>query len=106
MKFGALTFVGASAGTYMAMKSSPWFNKAFSVSAKASIPVMTGIAMWSLGYELTMNNMNRMPEKYGLPRIVELDGEESMYPILAAKPSKNTPLHHRVANAFYGNFIK
>ena len=52
-------FVIGGTGTYVASVRSVNFMKYMSVSAKSSIPIMTGVFLFGLQYELTMNHARR-----------------------------------------------
>jgi len=78
----------------MATMKSEWFRKSFSISAKTSIPVMSGIFAWSLSYELTMNSVHRYPERWGL--------EEKKETEVVSQPKKFLPIHHQIGNLVKG----
>jgi hypothetical protein len=92
---GAAGFVAGGVGTLLASKYSPWFQKYMGLSAKASLPVMAGLFMWSLNFELTMTDATRNPEKWGL---IE-DGEFKM----ELKKESKLPYHHQAMNYAYDN---
>ena len=92
---GAAGFVAGGVGTLLANKYSPWFQKYMGLSAKASLPIMSGLFLWSLNFELTVTDATRNPEKWGL-----IEGGE--YKPAARKESK-LPYHEQAMNYAYDN---
>jgi hypothetical protein len=63
------------------------------LSAKASLPVMAGLFMWSVRFELTVSDATRHPENWGLVEVTD-NG-------LQLKKVKNMPVHHQAMNYAY-----
>jgi hypothetical protein len=66
------------------------FQKLTSISIKIAIPTMTGLGLFSVVYELKMNDMLRRPEKYGLTDDVIIKGKVTTMPV-----------HHQLLNYVY-----
>lgn len=86
---GGATTVGAA--TVLATMQSAKFNRFTQISAKVSLPVMAGLFLFTLKYELAITNMNRNPH---------------LWEDLSEKNLRNgrityMPVHHRVANFLY-----
>ena len=86
---GGATTVGAA--TVLATMQSAKFNRFTQISAKVSLPVMAGLFLFALKYELAITNMNRNPH---------------LWEDLSEKNLRNgrityMPVHHRVANFLY-----
>ena len=97
IKYGAVSTLVGGIVLAVSQSRSEWFNKSFNTSAKTSIPVMACLAGFSIGYEVTMVNAERNPERWGLVAKNE-KVEESLQ---AQKPI--IPFHHWILNFFYGN---
>ena len=52
-KWGIVGFVASGLGVLYGTKYSPSFNKSFGPSGKTAIPLMAGLFLWALKYELT-----------------------------------------------------
>ncbi len=91
-KWGITGFIVAGAATALATMKSKKFDKMTSVSAKASIPVMAGLGLWSFKYEITAHDAQLRPEKYGL---IALD------PNAPHKFISKMPWHHKAINYVY-----
>lgn len=83
--------VGAGATAFASYRSKK-FNRFMSVSAKASIPVMSALGMFGYRYEITASNCQRFPERYGLADELLKQGKVTQIPI-----------HHRTMNYIYDN---
>ena len=94
IKWGFGGCLVSGAGIYVASMKSINFMKYMSVSAKTSIPVMTGMFLFGLQYELTMNHARRFPEKYGLTEKNLKDGKITTMPI-----------HHRALNFLVSYYV-
>jgi len=90
IKYGGVGFMISAAATALATVKSPSFSKYMSVSAKSSLPIMTGIFLFTLNYELTQYSCSRFPEKWGLSEKNIKEGR-----ILSM------PIHHRIMNGMY-----
>jgi len=64
IKYGIASSGTVGVCTYLATKYSSFFSRSFSISAKASLPIMTGLFFFCIKTELTMNSANRFPEKW------------------------------------------
>jgi len=94
LKAGVVGTIVAGAATAFASYKSLPFAKYMSVSAKTSLPVMAGLFLYPLRYELCIGSMNRRPEQWGLTEEV----------ISSGKVTKSTmPIHHVVLNGLYDN---
>ena len=105
MKACVVTTTISGIVTYIASQRSAAFNKAMSVSAKASIPVMTCLFTFGLVSELTVHSVNRDPSKYGLYASID---EEMEAKRISNSPKANNqfyvPAHHIIANRIAGAF--
>lgn len=90
IKYGLIGATTAGVGTYVATIKSDSFRKYMSVSAKSSLPLMAGIFLFVLQYELTIHDANRFPEKWGL-------SEKNINKGIVVK----APAHHKVMNYLY-----
>lgn len=92
VKYGAVAFLAVGAATIVGAYKSKRFNEITSISAKASFPVMAAIGTFSFSYEMTVNDAQRNPERYGL----------AGHGTAVAAPKQSTlPLHHRMLNYCY-----
>lgn len=89
--YGAVAFVAVSAATVVGAYKSKRFNEITSISAKASFPVMAAIGTFSFSYEMTVNEAQRYPERYGLGNGV----------VAPAKKQNTMPIHHKFINYCY-----
>lgn len=90
--YGAVAFAAVGAATVVAAKKHKRFNEITSISAKASFPIMAGIGIFSFVYEMTVNEAQRYPERYGLaPGVVAAE----------QKKKSTMPFHHKVINYCY-----
>lgn len=89
-KWGAAGFVLAGAATVAATLRSKKFDQMTSVSAKASIPIMAGIGLWSFKFEMTVYEAQVTPEKWGFADVVE-----------TPKFISRMPWHHKTMNYIY-----
>ena len=86
---GGATTVGTAVA--IANMQSPKFQKYMQVSAKVSLPVMTGLFLFSLKYEHGITSMNRNP--YLWDDLTEQN--------LKTGRITSMPVHHRAANFLY-----
>eukprot|EP01038_Epipyxis_sp_PR26KG_P012341 gene12341-16552_t len=91
IKYGIGGFLVAGIATVVASMRSKKFDKFMSVSAKSSIPLMTGVGLFGFKFEMTMYDSMIHPERWGLLEYVEKGKVTSM------------PYHHRVLNYCYDN---
>ena len=90
IKYGSSGLIVSAAATAFASMKSTSFNKYMSISAKSSIPIMTGVFLFTLNYELTQYSCGRFPEKWGLTEKTLKEGRVS-----------SMPIHHRIMNSMY-----
>jgi len=90
IKYGGAGFIVSAAATALATVKSTNFSKYMSVSAKSSIPIMTGVFLFTLNYELTQYSCGRFPEKWGLSEKTLKEGR-----VLSM------PFHHQIMNSLY-----
>jgi hypothetical protein len=101
-KYGIIAGALAAGGTMLANLKSKKFNQFMSVSAKVSIPLMTGIGVWAYKYEMVAFDAKLFPEKYGIHDTA--DGKAAYDASQAAasrRVIKSMPIHHSVANYIY-----
>jgi hypothetical protein len=92
IKYGAIAFLAVGAATIAGAYKSKRFNEITSISAKASFPVMAAIGTFSFSYEMTVNDAQRHPERYGLG----VSGA-----VVEEKKHNSLPIHHRMINYCY-----
>jgi hypothetical protein len=90
IKYGTIGLVAGGAGTVLASTYNTSFHKYMSISAKTSIPVMVGVFLFSLKYELTLSSAQRYPEEWGL-------SDE----FIKERKVSHLPVHHRIMNTLY-----
>ena len=90
IKYGTFGFVTGGTGTMLASTYNSSFQKYMSISAKTSIPVMLGVFLFSVKYELTMSSARRYPEEWGL-------SDE----FIKERKVSQLPVHHRIMNTLY-----
>lgn len=106
IKYTVLNTTLAGAGSYLASKYSPIFNKSMSISAKVSLPVMAGLFSFAFVIERTMNNIQRFPEKWGFyESVTEEEQAKERAAMIASQTKFHVPIHHYVSNRIYGMFI-
>ncbi len=66
VKYGAAGFIIVGSGILIASMASRKFNKLVPVSAMSSLPIMSGLALFSFKYETVSHNAQRHPENWGL----------------------------------------
>lgn len=76
--------------TVLASLKNKNFSKLMSISAKTSLPVMSGLGVFGYKYEMTQYDAINHPERWGL---------ENCAP--KSKTAKTMPLHHQVLNYLY-----
>lgn len=76
------------------------FNKNLSASAKMSFPVMAGVAAFSIKYEVTSNDAQYYPERWGLSKVGQ-PGQNVLAAIAAPKKTSSMPWHHKAINHAY-----
>jgi hypothetical protein len=91
-KYGIGAFAIAAAATAAGIYKSKKFNQFTSVSAKASLPIMAGLALWSFKYEMVIHDAKMHPENWGL-------NDEAL--IHHAKSHTHLPIHHAAMNYIY-----
>ncbi len=89
-KWGIAGFILAGAATAAATLKSKKFDQMTSVSAKASIPIMAGLGLWSFKFEMTVYEGQAKPEKWGLAPAPKIDDFHS-----------KMPAHHKAMNYIY-----
>jgi len=89
-KWGGGGMALSGAGVVGASMKYPNFAKYMQVSAKVSIPIMTGLFLFALNYELSIHKMSTRPDDYGLTDDVIKSGVVT-----------NMPVHHRLGNWLY-----
>lgn len=107
IKYGSLstTFVGA--GIAYAHYNIPKFNKVRMASIKFAIPLMAGLFSFALMTELSMVDMQRDPEKWGL--LEDLESYKSQKSnkskfkkqqdvVVRSSSGYGTPIHHKFLN--------
>ena len=62
IKWGGIVSTLVGAGTYGMSQYNARFNKMMSISAKVSLPIMTGLFAFGLQCELKMHDVHRFPE--------------------------------------------
>lgn len=95
MKGGVLgaSIVGA-ATYYMSLTNTKGFAKNTQISTRVSLPIMAGLFLFSLRYELSITSMNRNPEAWGLT-------DKEITSMAKENRVSYMPIHHRIANAIY-----
>lgn len=96
VKWGLIGFFTGGVGTLAATYKSKSFAKYMSVSAKTSIPIMLGVFLFGLKYELAISSINRKPELWGL-------SDEHVKETVKTGQVFHVPAHHRILNALYDN---
>jgi hypothetical protein len=90
IKWGCIGMAVAGTGVLVASKNNVKFNKYMSVSAKTSLPIMSGLFLFALNYETTIYDASNNPEKYGLSDEIMKVGRVTRIAI-----------HHQVLNSAY-----
>jgi hypothetical protein len=91
IKYGVVGFCVAGVGTLAATLRYPNFKRFMSVSAKASLPVMSGIGLFGYKFEIVMHDAMLHPENWGLAEYIKTGKVSTL------------PIHHKVLNALYDN---
>jgi len=104
-KWGVMGSAVVGAATAVAAAKSKKFNKITSISAKVATPVMAGLFLFGLQFELVTNGANRNPKLWGMTddalnevKMKKIDQEES-----SASRYKVMPIHHKFMNWVYDN---
>jgi len=90
--YGLISFAVVGVATVIAAKRNKRFDEITSISAKASFPIMAGIGIFSFAYEMTVNEAQRYPERYGLA------GADFVPEV---KKVSTMPFHHKAINYCY-----
>ena len=89
IKYSVFTTMLVGGGTILAIIKNKNFKKYMSTSARMSLPVMTGLGVFSFKYEMVFHDAMINPERWGLKDYIE-DGKITKMPI-----------HHQALNYLY-----
>jgi len=96
IKYGLLAGVLTTGGVVYAHNYIPKFRRFMSISAKTSVPLMASVFTFAAMTEVSMNDMNRNPEKYGIGVMKEVGRSGKVHEKVVN--GFGMPIHHRAMN--------